>query len=65
MTVSGLWLVRRLVRQPMQGFVEVVQALGRGEFAHRIGEHHATSERTELAQEFNRLAVRCARMSRA
>ena len=24
MTVPGLWLVRRLVRQPMQSFVEVV-----------------------------------------
>ncbi|HEY6924861.1 MAG TPA: ATP-binding protein [Steroidobacteraceae bacterium] len=53
-----LWLVQRFVRQPMQGFVHAVQALGRGDFAHRIGEHHSTSELAELAQEFNTLASR-------
>jgi signal transduction histidine kinase len=35
-TVLTLWLVRRLVAEPMKRFVGAVQALGRGELAHRI-----------------------------
>jgi signal transduction histidine kinase len=36
-TVLTLWLVRRLVAEPMQRFVGAVRALGQGELAHRIG----------------------------
>jgi len=35
-SVLTLWLVRRLVAEPMKRFVSAVRALGRGELAHRI-----------------------------
>src|SRR2546422_11692524 len=47
-TVLTLWLVRRLVAEPMQRFVGAVRALGRGELAHRIGPGDAvTGTRSE------------------
>lgn len=61
-TVLTLWLVRRLVAEPMKRFVGAVQALGRGELAHRIERHGRGprllqgSELAALEDEINRMA---------
>ena len=61
-TLLTLWLVRRLVAEPMQRFVDAVRALGRGELAHRIERHGAGtkimqgSELAALEDEINRMA---------
>jgi signal transduction histidine kinase len=60
--VLMLWLVRRLVAEPMQRFVGAVRALGRGELAHRIERQGAGtkimqgSELAALEDEINRMA---------
>lgn len=51
-------LVRSTVTRPLGRVVAGAQALGRGEFAHRIGEDAGGEELTELASEFNRMAER-------
>ncbi len=61
-TLLTLWLVRRLVAEPMQRFVDAVRALGRGELAHRIERSGAGmkimqgSELAALEDEINRMA---------
>jgi signal transduction histidine kinase len=61
-TLLTLWLVRRLVADPMKRFVGAVQALGRGELAHRIERRGAGtrllqgSELAALEDEINRMA---------
>jgi len=55
-TVVITVLVRRLIAAPLNRFVEAVQALGRGELGHRMGENPAGAELAEVAREFNRMA---------
>lgn len=60
--VLTLWLVRRLVAEPMKRFVGAVQALGRGELAHRIERRDRGprllrgGELAALEDEINRMA---------
>jgi signal transduction histidine kinase len=51
-----LWLVRRLVANPLDRLVTGVRALGRGELAYRIEPGRGAGEVAELAREFNRMA---------
>lgn len=53
-----LWLVRRLVRRPLERFVEAVRRVGRGDLAHRISDEPGGRELRVLAREFNRMAER-------
>lgn len=55
-TLVIVLLVRGLIAQPLNRFVESVQALGRGELEHRTGEKVSGAELAELAREFNRMA---------
>ncbi len=57
-TVLIFGLVRRTVTRPLARVVAGAQALGRGEFAHRIEEDVGGEELVELAREFNRMAAR-------
>ncbi|HEX7240704.1 MAG TPA: HAMP domain-containing sensor histidine kinase [Longimicrobiaceae bacterium] len=54
-TVLILWLVRRLIARPLERLVAAVQALGRGEPAHRLTPDPGGGELAELAREFNRM----------
>jgi signal transduction histidine kinase len=49
-------LVRRLIARPLNGFVEAVQALGRGELGYRTRVDRTGAELAGLAREFNRMA---------
>ncbi len=53
-----LWLVRRLVRRPLQEFVEAVRHVGRGDLSWRIEEEPTERELRHLAREINRMAER-------
>ena len=55
-TLVIILLVRRLIARPLNGFVEAVQALGRGELGYRTTEQRGGAELAELAREFNRMA---------
>jgi two-component system, NtrC family, sensor kinase len=55
-TLVILLLMRRLIARPLNGFVEAVQALGRGELGYRTAEDRAGAELSGLAREFNRMA---------
>ncbi|HUF49755.1 MAG TPA: ATP-binding protein [Longimicrobiales bacterium] len=55
-TLVIILLARRLIARPLNGFVEAVQALGRGELGYRTSEQRGGAELTELAREFNRMA---------
>lgn len=58
LTIVSLWLVRHLVSKPLERFVAAAEALGRGEFTHRLGEVAGGGELDELVHEFNRMASR-------
>jgi signal transduction histidine kinase len=49
-------LVRSLIARPLDGFVQAVQALGRGELGYRTPEQRGGAELSKLAREFNRMA---------
>jgi two-component system, NtrC family, sensor kinase len=55
-TLVIMFLVRRLIAQPLNRFVEAVQALGRGELGYRAAEERTGAELAGLAREFNRMA---------
>lgn len=55
-TLVIMLLVRRLIAQPLNHFVVAVQAVGRGELAHRTPEGRDGAELAGLAREFNRMA---------
>ena len=55
-TLVIILLVRSLIARPLNGFVEAVQALGRGELGYRTPEQRGGAELSELAREFNRMA---------
>jgi signal transduction histidine kinase len=55
-TLVIMLLTRRLIARPLNGFVDAVQALGRGELGYRTAEDRAGAELSELAREFNRMA---------
>jgi two-component system, NtrC family, sensor kinase len=56
LTLVIVLLMRRLIARPLNGFVEAVQALGRGELGYRTDETGPGAELTELSREFNRMA---------
>jgi two-component system, NtrC family, sensor kinase len=49
-------LMRRLIAQPLNSFVEAVRALGRGELGYRTSQARPGAELAGLAVEFNRMA---------
>jgi signal transduction histidine kinase len=57
-TVVILWLVRGMIARPLARLVTGVQALARGDLAHRVGGQPAPDELSELASEFDRMASR-------
>src|SRR2546425_5989627 len=57
-TLLTLWLVRRLVAEPMQRFVDAVRALGRGELAHQGTKNHRSEEHTSELQSLAYLVCR-------
>jgi signal transduction histidine kinase len=56
--VVMLALVRMTVARPLNRFVGAVQALGRGELAHRLNTRQGSSELAEVARQFNLMADR-------
>src|SRR5690606_16197175 len=56
-TLVLLWLVRRLVSEPLQGFAADVRELGTGRLDHRVSAGAAISEFTDIAGELNRMAA--------
>lgn len=57
-TLLVTWLVRRLVSDPLERFLEAVRALGGGELSHRLAPATARGELGEVAGELNRMADR-------
>ena len=57
-TLLLTWLVRRLVSDPLERFVEAVRALGGGELSHRVAAGAAGGELGVVATELNRMADR-------
>lgn len=53
-----LWLVRRLLRRPLEQFVEAARRVGRGDLEWRISQDPGGRELRVLAREFNRMAER-------
>ncbi|HSJ23344.1 MAG TPA: HAMP domain-containing sensor histidine kinase [Longimicrobiales bacterium] len=56
-TVVIMLLVRRQIAQPLNQFMEAVQALGRGELGYRTREDGSGAEIIALSREFNRMAA--------
>jgi two-component system, NtrC family, sensor kinase len=56
LTLVIVLLMRRLIARPLNGFVQAVQALGRGELGYRTDETGPGAELAELSREFNRMA---------
>ncbi|MEO8636652.1 MAG: ATP-binding protein [Gemmatimonadales bacterium] len=56
LTATTLWLVRRVVAQPMERLVLGARELGGGNLAHRIVDEGTSSELAVLASELNRMA---------
>lgn len=56
LSVLTLWLVSRVVTQPMDRLVTAVRALARGDLAYRIPEDPGGGELAELAREVNGMA---------
>ena len=56
LTLITLWLVRRVVARPMERLVAAVNAIGRGNLAHRVEEDPGGGELAQLARDFNSMA---------
>ena len=56
-TVLLLWLVRRLVSEPLGRFAEGVRELGTGRLDHRVDARARISELASVAEELNRMAA--------
>jgi len=55
-TLLLLWLVRRLVSEPLASFAEAVRELGTGHLDHRVSSSVTISELASVAGELNRMA---------
>src|SRR5690606_7814226 len=56
-TLLLLWLVRRLVAEPLRGFAADVRELGTGRLDHRVSAGVAIAEFATIAGELNRMAA--------
>ncbi len=56
-TLLLLWLVRRLVSEPLRGFAADVRELGTGRLDHRVSAGVAIAEFATIAGELNRMAA--------
>ncbi|MCA9739318.1 MAG: ATP-binding protein [Gemmatimonadota bacterium] len=57
LTLALLWLVRRLVSEPLARFAEGVRALGSGQLDTRVDADAAIAELASVAAELNRMAA--------
>jgi len=55
-TAITLWLIQRVVTDPMERLLTAVRALGKGELGHRVPEGGRGGEIAALADEFNTMA---------
>lgn len=56
LAILTVWLLRRLVDRPLQGFLETIRGFGAGDLSRRVGETASGRELAEVGREFDRMA---------